>query len=92
MNATDLRNTLVPDMMAFHELVLNLDKNNPQQVRVSNSSKLEIASYPEKDDNFKTRDIFLSSQRERRESFRTFFRSQIEREQTGGFPSIKEMF
>ena len=42
-------------MMAFHELVLNLDKNNPQQVRVSNSNKLEIASYPEKDDDFKNK-------------------------------------
>ena len=78
-------------MMAFHELVLNLDENNPQQVRVSGSNKLEIAPYPEKDDDFKIRDGFLLSQKKRRESFRTFFHSQAEREQTGGVPSIKEI-
>ena len=57
-------------LMAFHKLLSSMEQERPRQLRVSDSSQLEIVPFV-KQDNGKPEDTL--SEEERRESFRLFF-------------------
>ncbi len=69
--------------MTLNHLFSNVDANDPRQLRVSDLNQLEMVPYPEKESPASLGER-LAFENQRRESFRTFFRSQTEGKQGDG--------
>ena len=86
-NLDTRENSFSACMMAFHYLVSSITKNNPMQIQVSPSNKLEIAPYPDGEIPETPGD---DSWNKRRESFIAFFLSRTEEGSNDQFASVEK--
>ncbi len=77
-------------MIGLDWLFSNANKDNPHELQISDSGKLEVVPLSEKK-NFENLDEFIASKNKRRESFQKFFQSKTHSEDSAFSKKFEEL-